>query len=186
MCADKSTLRKAMLSARAAQSQTERTHCAAQIVQQVLALPDYQKAKTIFCYCATPQEISMDALLSDALEQGKQVCVPRCERPGIMSARQIRALSELKQGKFDIREPDACAPVVPPAQIDLCIVPCLCADQDGYRLGYGGGYYDRFLAQTSAYTVLICAESRVLSSPLPREATDIPCDCIVTERQVHK
>nr|WP_297278749.1 5-formyltetrahydrofolate cyclo-ligase [uncultured Butyricicoccus sp.] len=186
MCADKTALRKTMLSLRATQSNAERTDCAAQMVRQILTLPVYQQAKTVFCYCATAQEFSMDALLSDALKQGKQVCVPRCECAGIMSARQIHSLDELQQGKFGIREPEDSSPIIRPEQIDLCIVPCLCADQDGYRLGYGGGYYDRFLVKTTAYTVLVCAAARLLSNPLPREATDIPCDCIVTERQVHR
>ena len=57
MCADKTALRKTMLSLRATQSNAERTDCAAQMVRQILTLPVYQQAKTVFCYCATAQEL---------------------------------------------------------------------------------------------------------------------------------
>lgn len=100
-----------------------------------------------------------------------------------MTAREISTLAQLQPGKFGIREPASSSPVVLPSEIDLCIVPCLCADPDGYRLGYGGGYYDRFLAQSTAYRIALCAADRLLQTPLPREATDIPCDYILTERR---
>ena len=183
MCAEKQALRKKMLSLRAAEPAEIRARRARSIAQTLFTLPQYQAAHTIFCYCATDQEIATDAILLDALAQGKRVCVPRCAARGIMTAREISALTQLRPGKFGIREPDDSSPVIPPAEIDLCIVPCLCADPDGYRLGYGGGYYDRFLAQSPAYRIALCAADRLMQTPLPREATDVPCDYILTERR---
>ena len=185
MHAEKAQLRQKMLALRAAEIPETRRLRDHAITTAVLALDQYQSAHTIFCYCSTAEEIATDAIVLDALAHGKCVCVPRCERPGEMTARQIESLDQLVPGKFGIREPTANQPVIAPADIDFCIVPCLCADRQGFRLGYGGGYYDRFLCQTQAYTVALCAASRLLDNPLPRESTDVPCDCILTERQVH-
>lgn len=185
MHAEKALLRKKMLALRAAETPEARRLRDRAITEAVCGLDVYQSAHTIFCYCATEEEIATDAIISDALARGKRVCVPRCERPGEMTAREIQSLHELIPGKFGIREPQADRPVIAPEEIDFCIVPCLCADLQGFRLGYGGGYYDRFLCQTSAFTAVLCDFSRLLHTPLPREATDIPCDYIITERQVH-
>lgn len=185
MHAEKTLLRKKMLALRAAEIPETRRLRDRAIAEAVYALDAYQSAHTIFCYCATEEEIATDAILSDALAHGKRVCVPRCERPGEMTAREITDLSQLIPGKFGIREPQDDRPVIAPSEIDFCVVPCLCADSQGFRLGYGGGYYDRFLCQTPAFTAALCTFSRLLCTPLPREATDVPCDCIVTERQVH-
>ena len=72
---------------------------------------------------------------------------------------------------------------VAPENIDLILAPALSCDRNGYRLGYGGGYYDRFLARTRAVAAALCAESR-LTDELPREPFDLPCNYIITERQV--
>lgn len=185
MHAEKTRLRKEMLALRAAEIPETRRLRDRAITEAVYALDAYQNAHTVFCYCSTDDEIATDALIAHALAHGKCVCVPRCERPGEMTARQITDRAQLVPGKFGILEPQADRPVISPEQIDFCIVPCLCADLQGFRLGYGGGYYDRFLCQTPAFTAALCAFSRLLRTPLPHEATDIPCDCIVTERQVY-
>ena len=75
------------------------------------------------------------------------------------------------------------APEIAPENIDLILAPALSCDRNGYRLGYGGGYYDRFLARTRAVAAALCAESR-LTDELPREPFDLPCNYIITERQV--
>ena len=100
-----------------------------------------------------------------------------------MSARRILSLDELKSGAYGIPEPSSGAPEIPPDGISLVIVPALSCDRNGYRLGYGGGYYDRFLARTRAVAAALCAESR-LTDELPREPFDLPCNYIITERQV--
>lgn len=185
MCAEeKQALRRQMRARRAALSLAERAAQADQIAQRVLANPAYRAAETIFCYCATQEEIDTRAILTDAFARGKRVCVPLCQTRGVMTAREISGLDALCPGAYGILEPAPDSPVVPPDKIDLCVIPCLCTDTDGYRLGYGGGYYDRFLAQTDAVRAVLCAEDRVLTQPLPREKTDLPCDLIFTERQV--
>lgn len=183
---DKQTLRTLILQQRAQESQAERNAHAHQIAQTLLTMPVYEAAETVFCYCSTELELPTDEILTAILADEKILCVPLCEAPGKMTARRIRTLDALRAGRFGIREPEDTAQVIPPAEISLCIVPCLSADTTGYRLGYGGGYYDRFLAQAELCSIVLCTEKHLQAHPLPREKTDIPCHYILTERQVYK
>ena len=180
---DKREFRTWMKQMRAAESKTERLLKNQRITERVLHTKIYQQSKTVFSYCSSGDEIDTYPLLLDALAQGKKVCVPKTCGHGIMQARMIRCLAQLCPGKYGISEPEDCCPVVSPEEIDLCIVPCLAADCRGYRLGYGGGYYDRFLPQTSAAKMLLCEQSRVFDE-IPVEEHDIPCDILITESQV--
>ncbi|MBS5144034.1 MAG: 5-formyltetrahydrofolate cyclo-ligase [Butyricicoccus pullicaecorum] len=182
----KAALRSLILEQRAQEHLEERSARAHAIAQSLFALPVYQKAGTIFCYCSTELELRTDEILTAVLKAGKTLCVPRCEGAGQMTARRIDTLDALRAGRFGIREPADTAPVILPEAIDLCIIPCLSADTKGYRLGYGGGYYDRFLAHTQMCKIVLCAARYLQSQPLPREKTDIPCHYILTERQVHR
>lgn len=181
---DKAALRKRFLEERRSLPAEERDKINDGIFRHVTGLPVYEQARTVFLYCSTPEEISTERLVSDALGRGKAVCVPLCVSRGVMEARMIRQVSQLAPGHFGILEPPSDTPLVQPEAIDLCIVPCLAADEAGQRLGYGGGYYDRFLLKTGAATVALCAE-RCFVQALPAGPLDCPCHMIVTERQVH-
>lgn len=181
---NKAALRRALLEQRARVSATEKAAMGSEITRRVLASEVFRAAETVFTYCSTADEIDTRAILRACLEQGKTLCVPRCEAArGVMTARRIVSEDALTDGKYGILEPTPDAPVVPPEQIGLCIVPCLAADAAGYRLGYGGGYYDRFLARTRGVSIALCADGRLLPE-IPRDAFDIPCDLIYTERRI--
>lgn len=184
MPSDKAALRKHFLEERRTLSAGEREQINEGIFRQVTSLAAYQEARVVFLYCSTPEEISTEQLLYSALSKGKTVCVPLCVYRGVMEAHVIRQVSQLAPGRFGIMEPSADAPLVQPEMIDFCVVPCLAADAAGHRLGYGGGYYDRFLAQTAATAAALCAE-RSFVQMLPAEPHDRPCHMIVTERRVH-
>lgn len=185
MQSDKSALRRQILDARHRTAPEVHHAIDAGIFRQLTTLESWRKARTIFLYCSTAEEVGTAQLMEDALQQGKRVCVPLCtEKKGEMYACEIQSVSQLAPGHFGIPEPPGNAPRVPPQSIDLCIVPCLAADPFGNRLGYGGGYYDRFLAQTTAETIVLCPENCFLSQ-LPAEPHDRRCNRIVTERQVH-
>ena len=81
---------------------------------------------------------------------------------------------------FGIPEPDGTARLLRPREINLMIVPCIAADRQGYRLGHGGGYYDRYLANTTGITVCLCRE-RLLQANLPHDALDRRVDIVLTE-----
>ena len=183
MSENKQNLRRRMLAQRAAQDAAEKRKADRQITECVLKSEIYRRASVVFIYVATPQEIDTHALIRQALADGKTVCVPLCGARGQMSARRIGSLAELHPGTHGILEPGEAAQEIDPVSIDLIIVPALACDRDGFRLGYGGGYYDRFLAQTKAVSMALCAEAR-LEQRLPREPYDRCCGWIITERRV--
>ncbi|MGO5027457.1 5-formyltetrahydrofolate cyclo-ligase [Candidatus Agathobaculum pullicola] len=183
MSSDKKTLRRIFLSERAAQDAVEKRYIDEKIAGHVLEHASYRHAGCVFVYVSTPQEIDTRVLLRAALAAGKTVCVPLCGAAGEMTARQIRSLDELRPGAYGIDEPNACAQEIPPEEIELVLVPALACDRKGYRLGYGGGYYDRFLCRTGGVGMALCAEQRLVDS-LPHTALDQRCQWIITERQV--
>lgn len=183
MLNDKKALRRKFLSERAAQDVAEKQSADRRITTHVLEHACYRRAKCIFAYVSTPQEIDTRALLRAAIAAGKTVCVPLCGAAGQMTARQITSLEELQPGAHGIEEPSAAAREIQPEGIDLVLVPALACDKQGYRLGYGGGYYDRFLCRTEATRMVLCAEKRLVES-LPHTMLDQKCHWIITERQV--
>lgn len=180
---DKAALRRELLAQRRDTPPTERAALNRAIAQRVLNSEPYRTCKTLFVYHSTAEEIDTSAIIDDALRQGKQVCLPKCLPGHVMQPRRITSEADLTEQSFGIPEPGAhCRPVAP-EEIDLCIVPALACDASGARLGYGGGFYDRFLPQTAAYRMVLCAQKRLLPQ-IPAQPHDVRCDCIVTEQEV--
>lgn len=150
------------------------------IVENLLALEGWKRALSLFVYVSGNREPDTKAIILRALLEGKVVAVPRCLDGGIMEARIITSPNELRPGRFGILEPDGNGVVLHPRYIDLVVAPCIAADRQGYRLGYGGGYYDRYLAQVRCTTVCLCRK-RLLRESLPHDALDRPVDLVITE-----
>ena len=144
----------------------------------------YRQAQTIFCYIGTDREIDTKALLLAALEDGKRLALPLCVGKGIMEAREIHSLDDLVNGKFDIPAPRTDCPLVAPEAFDLVIVPCSTGNEKGQRLGYGGGFYDRYLGKTNAPKVLLCRRALV-KDDIPVEEHDLIMDYLATEDGLH-
>lgn len=183
MSHDKKELRRRFLAERAALSATDKQQIDREITRRVLESEAFERAGCVFAYVSTPQEIDTRALLRAALDAGKTVCVPLCGAAGVMTARRIVSLDALRPGVYGIEEPEADAPEIAPSEIDLAVTPALACDLNGYRLGYGGGYYDRFFCRTKAVRMALCAGARLVDA-LPHDALDQKCDWIITERQV--
>lgn len=153
------------------------------ICRQVLQSQLYEKADTIFCYIGTDREINTMTLLRAALIEGKRVAIPFCTGKGIMEARQIRNLSDLVSGEYGILAPKLTCPLVAPEEIELAIIPCCTGNEKGQRLGYGGGYYDRYLPGTHCPRMLLCRR-HLVTDDIPMEPYDVPMDYLVTEQGV--
>lgn len=145
----------------------------------------YQTANTMFCYIGTDREIDTKALLTAALKDGKRLALPLCTGKGIMEAREIRSLDDLVSGKFGIPAPGEDCLEIAPDQFDLVIVPCSTGNRKGQRLGYGGGFYDRYLSRTNCPRMLLCREMLV-KEEIPVEEHDLLMDYIATENGVTK
>ena len=114
------------------------------------------------------------------LDQGKTVCLPKCLPEYQMEARAITALEDLVPDQYDIPAPKDGCPVVAREELDLILVPGLCFDSRGSRLGQGGGYYDRYLEDYEGVTIGLCRED-FFQVNLPREPLDAWVRFVLTE-----
>lgn len=178
---EKAALRRQLLAARQALDPGQRAAAAREVARQVAALPEFVQAKTVLLYLSTPQELDTAPILREALRRGKQVGAPRCEGEGQMRFYVYRPGALIK-GAFGIREPDParCPPVEGLAE-SICLAPGLSYDRAGFRLGYGGGYYDRFFAGYPGFRIGVCFAA-LLRQALPIEPTDCPVQLVVTEK----
>ena len=152
------------------------------LFEMMTALPEFRRAEVIFTYYSMGREPDTRRIVDLALRLGKTVTLPVCAKGGMMDARAISSTDELCLTAYGLLEPLASDRIVPPERLDFIIVPALAYDRDSYRLGYGGGFYDRFLIRTAAFTAG-AARERLLADTLPREAHDVAVRCVVTERK---
>ena len=113
-----------------------------QIYSKVLRHPQVQNAKMIGCYVSLPSEVDTLQII-DSLLPYKRICVPKVEG-NHMHFYEILSLDELKPGHFHVLEPIT-SQMIMPEEIDCMLVPLLAYDSLGYRVGYGKGYYDRYI-----------------------------------------
>lgn len=162
----------------------ERERCDAKIGERVRQLWLYRESKTIFTYVSLADETDTRKFIVRALEDGKRVVVPRCIKgTRNMEFCVINSLEDLEEGSFGVLEPKAECEVYKDYSDGFCIVPALAFDKKGYRLGYGKGYYDRFLADFCGKTVGICY-NRFVIPEIPRGKYDKSVDLVVTEKKV--
>ena len=177
----KAALRRRLAAREQAMTQRERELSDRAIIYHVTRTEEYRRACTVFAFVGCGREIGTWALLERILSEGKELCVPLCTGPGRMECRRVQDLSVLRPGSYGIPEPPAGAPEVPPQRLALCVLPCLAAAPDGTRLGYGGGYYDRFLPLAcNAVKIALCRAS-LLEPVLPRECHDVRADFVLSE-----
>ena len=144
------------------------------MARALFALPCWAAADTVLAFAAMPDEPDTAAILRQALADGKRLLLPRVRSRTEMDWVEIPSLSLLQPGAYGIPEPPANLPALDPAgcAAPLALVPCLAASPDGVRLGRGGGYYDRFLAQYKGARLLLCPTATVLNG-LPCDAWDV-------------
>lgn len=153
------------------------------ICRRLMGLEAYQKAEAVFCFVGVGREIDTRPILEDCLKRGVRLAVPRCYGQGMMKALEIHSLEELHPAPFGLLEPRDTALEVMPESIEFAVIPCLAAASSGYRLGWGAGYYDRYLAGTHFPKALLCREIMLMEA-IPVESHDVPIETLVTERAV--
>ena len=159
------------------------------ILEKVLGLEAYRRAKLVHTYVSSKEnEVDTRALICACLNQGKRVAVPV-----VMSGTKtlahalIDGLDQLVVGPWGLAQPDPAAATWLPAEarIDLVVVPGLAFDRRGHRIGWGGGYYDRFLAQVQTVKIGLCYDELVLDC-IPGEPHDVPVDLVVAETAIYQ
>ncbi len=157
----------------------ERIYEDQKIYQALIASEAFKKAKTLFIFVSTGREVNTHPLIKEALRQKKRVCVPKSYDHGIMKAYLIHSFSDLKLGRYQILEPTTYIEIKP-NEIDLILAPCCSASMDGKRLGYGKGYYDRFLSQCDALKIVLCRKA-LIRSDIPEDRYDQRMDMICSQ-----
>lgn len=147
MIEGKEKIRQKMRLARSMLSPAERERLSGLACRALLASPLWKDAEVVALFVSLPEEISTQNLLESALREGKKLYLPRINslEKGLMDFCSCSSLRELERGKFGLLEPQGQANAI--FQPDLLIVPGLAFDRSGARLGYGGGYYDRYLGK---------------------------------------
>ena len=152
----------------------------AALCRAIAAHPSFANADLVLCFFAVRGEPDLSALAEEALARGIAVAYPRCVEK-TMFFHTVGGLNELVPDRFGIPAPSPDAPLARPSRKTLCLLPGLAAGRDGTRLGYGGGFYDRFLAEFEGVT-LFPVYDRLLFDTLPADTLDRKADHIVTEK----
>jgi len=171
-------------------SKKERGLLSGKIEKQLFALKEFKKAKTVMFYVTHRSEADTSEMIKHCLRIGKNVVVPKVVpgKHGEMLAVQISCLKkDLERGSYGVFEPklERCK-VMRGKAVDLVIVPGLVFDEEGYRVGYGKGYYDRWLKSFKLRKRIGLAFDFQLIEEVPRTKSDIPLGCIVTDERVVK
>lgn len=158
-----------------------------QICLSLQNLPVFKRASVIAGFYPIKSEVNLIPLLAQSLAEGKALLLPRCQADGTLTFHQVKRLPDLVPGTYGIPEPSPHSPVAAPALIDLILVPGLAFDRGGFRIGYGKGYYDRFLPLLRGDCVTCgVAYSLQLADDLPTDPFDLPVQLLVTERGAKK
>ncbi len=180
--AEKSALRRDYLERRLQIPDDVRAETDAAVCRALLSSAAFRLSDTVLAYAPKAPEVDILPAILSALNLQKKVAFPRCETGNRLSF-HFAAPSDLRRGAFGILEPDATMPLCTSFSNTVCLVPALLFDRSGYRLGYGKGYYDRFLADFEGTTIGIAREDFILPA-LPRGAYDRSVHILISEKGV--
>ena len=182
----KDDIRKEILQKRNSLSREEITDKSRLIHDKVLKMDEYKNAENILIYASMGSEVKTDDLINDALEKGKKVYCPKCTdtKNGVMEFIRISHIIDLKKGYYGIREPeinDSSAIYIRKSGA-LVLMPLVAFDESRNRIGYKGGYYDRFLEKNpELLTVGLAFDIQKSGDIIPADFYDIKPCMIVTE-----
>lgn len=174
---DKTALRKEIREKKRAMAQEDIRLRSQRLTEKFLQSDSYNNAKTIYGYLPYNQEVLTWDLLRRAMEDGKRVAVPKVYEKE-MKFIYITDFSQVSTGYCGIPEPVEDGPVAEDREA-LVLMPGLAFDREGHRIGYGGGFYDRFLSDEPNHpTIALCYDFQV-QEDLPVEEFDIPVDMVI-------
>jgi len=158
-----------------------------EIHKHLFSFSKWNKANTVAVTVSRGREVDTFPIIKQAWTEKKTVVVPKCD-PGTntMEFRSITSFDQLEKVFYGLKEPILSeTSAVKNSVIDLILVPGICFDKNGYRIGYGGGYYDRYLVDYKNDTVSLAFSCQV-TDEVPREAHDVPVSTLITEQGVMK
>lgn len=174
---DKKELRRAIRKKKRAMTECEIVEASRHLAEQFLATPQYQNARTVYGYLPYNQEVRTVPILERALAEGKKVAVPKIYGDE-MRFLYLSDLTKVEKNAMGIPEPVDDGPVADDSTA-LVLMPGVAFTEGGDRMGYGGGYYDKFLANEPDHpTVALCYDFQIVDS-IPTETYDIPVDLVL-------
>ncbi|WP_215142624.1 5-formyltetrahydrofolate cyclo-ligase [Exiguobacterium qingdaonense] len=158
---------------------SDRPHLDRLIHKRLFDTDLWKESQIIAVTSSLPLEIDTSPIIHEAFLEGKTICVPKVKGQGL-TFHIIHSVEDLETSVMNILEP-----TTPPMNepIDLCLVPGRVFDRAGYRIGWGGGYYDRFLETFSGTTIALAYNTQLVSH-VPTEPHDLPVQWIVTEKEM--
>lgn len=183
---EKQRLREERLAARETLSEQERVRLDDCITQKLIASPEYSETATVLTYVSVSSEVSTRMFIECALRDGKTVAVPRCLPGHRLEFVAIASLEQLVAAPFNLLEPSKDLSALTEVQMSktICIVPALLVDTKGHRLGYGAGFYDRFLSTYSGKKICLAYQQNLSKTELPHTEFDVPVDMVITESDI--
>ena len=174
---EKSSLRKVLLERRDLTSYDFIKLASQKIHNRLKQIEVFRNAKNIACYFPIGSEVMTQDIMQELLGNGKEICLPKVVGDDL-NFRKIGGLGDLEKGGFGIMEPKDNCPIV--EDIDVVLVPTVGITKNGIRLGYGYGYYDRFLSKSNTKTISLTYSKQIVKS-IPFSEKDIKIDWVVTE-----
>ncbi|MBO6621192.1 MAG: 5-formyltetrahydrofolate cyclo-ligase [Balneola sp.] len=180
----KSELRARMLKLRKSIDEEDWQARSETIINELKKIPEFINSDVIHCYVSMNdrKEVNTHSLLNDLISSGKKVIVPVTDfETGELKHSELRSFEDLKKNKWGVPEPDEIHPQK--QKTDLILVPLLAADKDFNRLGYGKGFYDRFLKKENAVKIGLLFDEFILDQ-IPVENFDEKLDILITEKMI--
>ena len=174
---DKKALRKEIGAKKRAMTPEQIETASAQLTEKLFADPLYQQCRSLYAYLSYNQEVRTDAIIRRAIADGKRVAVPKVYGD-IMKFLWLDDPDAVAPGAYDIPEPIADEPEARDPEA-LVLMPGLAFDPQGHRLGYGGGFYDRYLAEEPGHKLIALCYSFQMMEHLDTESHDIPVDRVL-------
>ncbi len=181
----KEAIRKDIFKKREALTDQYRQEAENKIYEKIFSLPEFQEAETIMIYYSTEDEFNTMPIIERAWKDGKQVGSPRVFPKRVIEAMELTPATEFEESKFGIKEPVKETPIIAPEDIDLIIMPCVSSNRDGERVGYGGGYYDRFLERAENALLVLPYYSKLETQDIPMEEHDKKIDIVIFEDGIY-
>lgn len=181
----KDELRKKYLSIRGSLSEQEVESKSEKIVQQLVSSDPFKKAETVHSYLPITKNREVNTLefVEHCIAHGKTVVIPKVGADQQMSHHVLNSFEELKTNSWGVAEPIHPNPISV-SEIDLVIVPMVCGDRYRNRIGYGKGFYDRFLSQTDAFKIGLLYNCTLTDQKIPVEDFDQKPDWLISEKEI--
>jgi 5-formyltetrahydrofolate cyclo-ligase len=181
----KTALRKQYKQIRDQLTLTQVQNNSEKIATQLFEAAFWHNSTVVMLYLSFQNEVMTDMIYQQGWQEGKTMLMPICSaQDGIMTMSKVASFAQLEQNRYGIRElPETLQQIVPPESIDLCLIPGIAFDIYGNRLGFGAGYYDRYLAKISPQVprIALAHSCQIYDGILPTDQYDLPMHYMLTE-----